>query len=132
MFILIPMFPSFTVFSMIDMQVLDRENVDLFEGVSSQNPHSKVRISWSKIFTACNSIGFRPGLGIHSFQKNAMFSRSFAFFSKELNVLAFFCVLYKKNETFSAFCYVFYKRTRCSLHSFTFFIKECGVLLLSL
>ena len=36
------------------------------------------------------------------------------FFSKERNVLAFFSVLYK--------------RMRRSLRSFTFFIKECGVL----
>ena len=36
------------------------------------------------------------------------------FFSKECNVLAFFCVLYK--------------RTLRSLCSFTLFIKECGIL----
>ena len=36
------------------------------------------------------------------------------FFSKECNVLAFF--------------YVLYKRTRHSLHIFTFFIKEHGIL----
>ena len=36
------------------------------------------------------------------------------FFSKERNVLVFFCVLYK--------------RTFPSLRSFTFFIKECFVL----
>ena len=73
-------------------------------------------------------MGCLAGLGIHSFQKNATFSHSFAFFSKERNVLAFFCVLYKKNETFSALFYVLYKRTLRSLRSFMFFIKECGVL----
>ena len=65
---------------------------------------------------------------MHSFQKNATFSHSFAFFSKERNILAFFCVLYKKNAAFFAFFYVLYKRTLRSLRSFTFFIKECGVL----
>ena len=71
------------------------------------------------------------GLGIHSFQKNATFSRSFAFFSKERNILAFFCVLYKKNAAFFVFFYLLSKRTLHSLRSlrsFTFFIKECGVL----
>ena len=53
-------------------------------------------------------------LGKHSFQKNATFLRSFAFFSKECNVLAFFCVLYKKTAAFFAFFYVL--------------IKECCVL----
>ena len=69
-----------------------------------------------------------PGLGKHSFQKNATCSCSFTFFSKERNILAFFCVLYKKNAAFFAFFYVLYKRMRRSLRSFTFFIKECGVL----
>ena len=55
-----------------------------------------------------------PGLGKRSFQKNATFLRSFAFFSKERNILAFF--------------YILYKRMLRSLRSFTFFIKECGVL----
>ena len=36
------------------------------------------------------------------------------FFSKERNILAFF--------------YILYKRTLCSLHSFTFFIKVRGIL----
>ena len=36
------------------------------------------------------------------------------FFSKERNILVFFCVLFKI--------------TKRSLRSFTFFIKECGVL----
>ena len=62
---------------------------------------------------------------LHSFQKNATFSCSFAFFSKEQNILALFCILYKKN---TAFFYVLYKRTLHSLRSFTFFIKERGVL----
>ena len=53
---------------------------------------------------------FVSGLGIRSFQKNATFSRSFAFFSKEQSVLALFCVLIK--------------RMLRSLHSFMFFIKE--------
>ena len=70
----------------------------------------------------------KPGLGKHSFQKNATFLRSFAFFSKECNILAFFCVFYKKNAAFFAFFYVLYKRMRCSLHSFLFFIKERGIL----
>ena len=61
------------------------------------------------------------GLGIHSFQMNATFLRSFAFFSKEYNLLAFFCILYKKNTAFFAFFFVFYERT---LRSFTFFVKE--------
>ena len=68
------------------------------------------------------------GLGMRSFQKNAMFLCSFAFFLKERNILAFFCILYNKNAAFFAFFYVLYKRTRCSLLSFTFFINECGVL----
>ena len=71
------------------------------------------------------------GLGIYTFQKKATFLRSFAFFSKECNVLAFFCVLYKKNAAFFAFFYLLSKRTLRSLRSlrsFTFFIKECGVL----
>ena len=68
------------------------------------------------------------GLGMHSFQKNATFLHSFAFFSKERNVLAFFCVLYIKNAAFFAFFYNLYKRTLCSLRSFTFFKKEHGVL----
>ena len=63
-----------------------------------------------------------------SFQKNATFLRSFAFFSKERNVLKFFCVLYKKNAAYFAFFYVIYKRTLRSLRCFTFFIEECGVL----
>ena len=36
---------------------------------------------------------FGTGLGIRSFQKNATVSRSVAFFSKERNILASFCVL---------------------------------------
>ena len=60
-------------------------------------------------------------------QKNVTFLRSFVFFSKECNVLTFFCVLYKKNAAFFAFFYV-YKRMLRSLCSFTFFIKECGFL----
>ena len=40
----------------------------------------------------------QAGLGIRSFQKNATFSGSFAFFSKERNVLAFFCILYKRMQ----------------------------------
>ena len=67
----------------------------------------------------------RAGLGKHSFQKNATFLRFFAFFSKERNVLPFFCVLYKKNAAFFAFFDILYKRTLHSLRSFTFFIKEC-------
>ena len=58
--------------------------------------------------------GWRAGFGIRSFQKKVLFSRSYAFFSKELNVLAFF--------------YVLYKRTLHYLRSFMFFIKEPGVL----
>ena len=54
------------------------------------------------------------GLGKHSFQKNATFSRSFVFFSKD--------------KTFSHSFAFFIIRTLRSLHSFTFFIKECGVL----
>ena len=61
-------------------------------------------------------------------QKNVTFLRSFVFFSKERNVLTFFCVLYKKNAAFFAFFYVLYKRMLRSLCSFTFFIKECGFL----
>ena len=49
-----------------------------------------------------------PGLGMHSFQKSATFMHTFAFFSKERNILMFFI-----------------KRT---LLSFTFFIKENCVL----
>ena len=67
---------------------------------------------------------YELGLGIGSFQKNSTFLRSFSFFSKERNVLALFCVLYKRNETFFAFFYILYKRTWRSLRSFTFFIKE--------
>ena len=69
-----------------------------------------------------------PGLGKHSFQKKATFSRSFEFFSKERNILTFFCNLYKKNAVFFAFFYILYKRTLHSLRSFTFFITENGVL----
>ena len=61
-------------------------------------------------------------------QKNVTFLRSFVFFSKERNILTFFCVLYKKNAAFFAFFYVLYKRMLRSLCSFTFFIKECGFL----
>ena len=60
------------------------------------------------------------------------------FFSKERNVLAFFCILikrtkrsrglYKKNDASFAFFYILYKRMRHSFHSFMFFIKESGVL----
>ena len=50
--------------------------------------------------------------------------RSFAFFSKERNVIAFFCVLYKKNAAFFTFFSILYKRTKRSLCSFTFFIKD--------
>ena len=50
-------------------------------------------------------------LGIHSFQKNATFLRSFLFFIKERGTL---CILYK--------------RTQRSLRSFLFFIKERGIL----
>ena len=70
-------------------------------------------------------------MGMRSFQKNATFLCSFAFFSKERNVLAFFCILYKimwpSLRSFAFFC-VLYKRMRHSLRSFAFFIKECGVL----
>ena len=66
----------------------------------------------------------RAGLGKHSFQKNATFLRFFAFFSKERNVLPFFCVLYKKNAAFFAFFDILYKRTLHSLRSFTFLRKE--------
>ena len=82
---------------------------------------------------------------LRSFQKNEMFSRSFAFFikrtlhssSSSLRSFTFFikercflCVLLhslKKNTAFFlffAFFYIFYKRTQRSLRSFTFFIKE--------
>ena len=71
------------------------------------------------------------GLGKRSFQKNATFSHSFAFFKKS-NILAFFCILYKKNATFFAFFYILYKRTLPSLRSCTFFIKERCILLHSL
>ena len=70
-------------------------------------------------------MGTQSGLGMSSFQKNAMLLCSFAFFSKECNVLAFFCVLYKKNAAFCAFFYILYKRT---LRSFMFFIEERGVI----
>ena len=47
--------------------------------------------------------------------QGSVFSRvGHVFFSKERNVLAFFCVLYN--------------RTQRSLHSFAFFIKACSVL----
>ena len=91
-----------------------------------------------------------PGLGICSFQKNttflrsfqnnATFSCSFAFFIKRmLHSFTFFIkktqrsfTFFIKNAAFFAFFYVFYKRMRHSLRSlrsFTFFIKERGVLL---
>ena len=63
------------------------------------------------------------------------------FFSKERNVLAFFCVLYKRAErflrsfaffikerNFFAFFSVLYKRMAHFLRSFTFFIKERNIL----
>ena len=56
----------------------------------------------------------QAGLSIRSFQKNAMFSRSFAFFSKEQNVLHSFAF--------------FIKRKLHSLRSFMFFTKERCVL----
>ena len=86
------------------------------------------------------------GWGIRSFQKNATFLRSFAFFSKERKVLAFrtlhsllsFMFLIKrmwrslhsfmffiKERAFFVFFYIIFKRTWRSLHSFTFFTKEC-------
>ena len=68
----------------------------------------------------------RVGQTFFSKERNVL--AFFSFFSKERNVLAFFCVLYKKNAVFFAFFYVLYKIMRRSLHSFTFFIKECGVL----
>ena len=76
--------------------------------------------------------GKKQGLGMRSFQKNATFLPSFAFFSKERNVFAFFCILYKKNTAFFAFFYVLFKRMLHSLRSFTFFIKERGVLCIPL
>ena len=54
-----------------------------------------------------------------------------AFFSKELNILVFFCVLlrsFEKKAVFFAFFCILYKRTLRSLRSFTFFLKECCVL----
>ena len=69
--------------------------------------YTSIYIYWKK----------EQGLGMHSFQKNATFSHSFAFFSKERNILAFFCVLYKKNAAVFAFFYVVYKRTMHSLRS---------------
>ena len=73
---------------------------------------------------------------MHSFQKNATFSHSFAFFSKEQNILAFCCVLYKKNAAFFAFFYVDYKRTMHSLQKnvafFAFFYVLCKRMLRSL
>ena len=68
------------------------------------------------------------GLGMRSFQKNATFLRSFAFFIKESFVLCILLRSLEKNASFFAFFYVLYKRMRRSLHSFTFFIKERGVL----
>ena len=50
----------------------------------------------------------------HRMRKNSRVGQWHTFFSIERNVLAFF--------------YVLYKRPRHSLRSFTFFIKECGVL----
>ena len=55
-----------------------------------------------------------PGLGKCSFQKNATFLRSFAFFSKV--------------KTLSYSFAFFIKRTLHSLRSFTFFIKERCIL----
>ena len=53
-------------------------------------------------FVQANTAGSQTlsGLGIHSFQKNATILRFFALFSKERNVLAFFCVLFTVRELF--------------------------------
>ena len=86
---------------------------------------SQQKLGWEEVFRGLKQCfvkkwvhkGLNSGLGsvgTRSFQKNAKFLSSFAFFSKELNVLVFFCILYK--------------RMQHSLKSFTFFIKECGVL----
>ena len=55
-----------------------------------------------------------PTISFCYFFNPDMVNSPHAFFSKERNVLAFFCVLFK--------------RTRRYLRSFAFFIKECGVL----
>ena len=92
--------------------------------------------------------GLNSGLGMRSFQKNAMFScsfaffikrrlhslRSFIFFIKEPAFFAFFikergvfCILLSsllKNVAFFAFFYVLYRITLRSLRSFMFFIKK--------
>ena len=64
------------------------------------------------------------GLGKRSFQKNTMFLCSFAFFIKERFVLCVLLHSLQKNAVFFAFFYILCKRTRRSLPSFTFFIKE--------
>ena len=64
------------------------------------------------------------GLGIRSFQKNAMFLRSFIFFIQECDVLCILLCSLQNNAAFIAFFYILYKRTQRFLRSFTFFIKE--------
>ena len=102
-------------------------------GISSMHCHFPCLIV-SRLYriSVCRSqnvlkLHFQTGLGKHSFQKNATFLPSFVFLSKERNILAFFCVLYKKC---CILCVLLHsnKRTLRSLHSFTFFIKERGVL----
>ena len=78
--------------------------------------------SWPSTTFVYNIIA---GLGMHSFQKNVAFLRSFAFFIKECGVL---CVLLRSLLKNTAFFCVLYKRTLRSLCSFAFFIKECGIL----
>ena len=94
-----------------------------------------VRAKEKSANTRSDNRGQGWAMGIRSFQKNAMFLRSFPFFIKECSVL---CVLYKRMrrplhsflffiKERNALC-VLYKWTERSLHSFTFFIKERCVL----
>ena len=71
-------------------------------------------------------------MGMCSFQKNATFLCSFAFFIKELLVLCILLHSLLKNAAFFALFFVLYKRMWRSLRSFTFFTKERGILLRSL
>jgi len=71
---------------------------------------------------------YREGLGMHSFQKNATFLRSFTFFWKERCILCVLLRSFEKKAAFFAFFYFLLKIMLRSLCSFMFFWNECCVL----
>ena len=76
-----------------------------------------MKLRWPALLKRCTDMGSSSVAGKCQLYTGARWAKvrvGHAFFSKESNVLAFFCVLYK--------------RMGHSVRSFAFFIKESGVL----